>query len=62
VPDLGVEVRYAYPQTFLALPSVQLAAEAGGGGVTLLREVRVLWLALLPFLFANLAGWMCPAG
>jgi hypothetical protein len=32
------------------------------GGLTSRSKVRVLWLALLPFLFANLAGWMCPAG
>jgi hypothetical protein len=31
------------------------------GGLTSRSRVRVLWLALLPFLFANLAGWMCPA-
>jgi hypothetical protein len=31
------------------------------GGLTSRSKVRVLWLALLPFLFANLAGWMCPA-
>jgi len=29
------------------------------GGLTSRSKVRVLWLALLPFLFANLAGWMC---
>ncbi len=33
----GVEVRYARSQTFPALPSVQLAAEAANGGVTELR-------------------------
>ena len=32
------------------------------GGLTSRSKARVLWLALLPFLFANLAGWMCPAG
>jgi hypothetical protein len=32
------------------------------GGLTSRSKVRVLWLALLPFLFGNLAGWMCPAG
>ncbi len=32
------------------------------GGLTSRSKIRVLWLALLPFLFANLAGWMCPAG
>lgn len=31
------------------------------GGLTSGSKVRVLWLALLPFLFANLAGWMCSA-
>jgi hypothetical protein len=31
------------------------------GGLTSQSKVRVLWLALLPFLFANLAGWMCSA-
>ena len=31
------------------------------GGLTSRSKIRVLWLALLPFLFANLAGWMCPA-
>ena len=31
------------------------------GGLTSRSLVRVLWLALLPFLFANLAGWMCSA-
>jgi hypothetical protein len=30
------------------------------GGLTSRSKTRVLWLALLPFLFANLAGWMCP--
>jgi hypothetical protein len=30
------------------------------GGLTSRSKIRVLWLALLPFLFANLAGWMCP--
>src|SRR5580700_9689996 len=29
------------------------------GGLTSQSKVRVLWLALLPFLFGNLAGWMC---
>src|SRR5260370_37908742 len=29
------------------------------GGLTSRSKVRVLWLALLPFLFANLGGWMC---
>jgi hypothetical protein len=29
------------------------------GGLTSRSKVRVLWLALLPFLFGNLAGWMC---
>jgi hypothetical protein len=32
------------------------------GGLTSRSKTRVLWLALLPFLFANLAGWMCPSG
>src|SRR5581483_946755 len=27
------------------------------GGLTSRSKARVLWLALLPFLFANLAGW-----
>ena len=31
------------------------------GGLTSQSKVRVLWLALLPFLLANLAGWMCSA-
>ena len=31
------------------------------GGLTSQSKIRVLWLALLPFLFANLAGWMCSA-
>jgi len=31
------------------------------GGLTSQSKVRVLWLVLLPFLFANLAGWMCSA-
>ena len=31
------------------------------GGLTSRSKLRVLWLALLPFLFANLAGWMCSA-
>jgi hypothetical protein len=31
------------------------------GGLTSQSKVRVLWLALLPFLFVNLAGWMCSA-
>ncbi len=29
------------------------------GGLTSQSKLRVLWLTLLPFLFANLAGWMC---
>jgi len=29
------------------------------GGLTSKSKIRVLWLALLPFLLANLAGWMC---
>jgi hypothetical protein len=29
------------------------------GGLTSRSKVRVLWLALLPFLLGNLAGWMC---
>ncbi len=29
------------------------------GGLTSRSKVRVLWLALLPFLLTNLAGWMC---
>jgi hypothetical protein len=29
------------------------------GGLTSRSKVRVLWLALLPFMLANLAGWMC---
>ncbi len=32
------------------------------GGLTSGSKVRVLWLALLPFLLGNVAGWMCPAG
>src|ERR1700744_446810 len=32
------------------------------GGLTSRSKTRVLWLALLPFLLANLAGWMCPPG
>ena len=32
------------------------------GGLTSRSKIRVLWLALLPFLFANLAGWMCTPG
>ena len=31
------------------------------GGLTSRSNIRVLWLALLPFLFGNLAGWMCSA-
>ena len=31
------------------------------GGLTSGSKVRLLWLALLPFLFGNLAGWMCSA-
>jgi hypothetical protein len=31
------------------------------GGLTSRSKIRVLWLALLPFLLGNLAGWMCPA-
>jgi len=31
------------------------------GGLTSRSKVRLLWLALLPFLFGNLAGWMCSA-
>ena len=29
------------------------------GGLTSRSRTRVLWLALLPFLLGNLAGWMC---
>ncbi len=29
------------------------------GGLTSRSKTRVLWLALLPFLLGNLAGWMC---
>jgi hypothetical protein len=44
-------------------------ADAGGrhveayswGGLTSRSATRVLWLLLLPFLLANLAGWMCDA-
>ena len=32
------------------------------GGLTSRSKVRVLWLALLPFLLVNLAGWMCSVG
>ena len=32
------------------------------GGLTSRSKIRVLWLALLPFLFVNLGGWMCPPG
>jgi len=31
------------------------------GGLTSQSKIRVLWLVLLPFLFGNLAGWMCSA-
>jgi hypothetical protein len=31
------------------------------GGLTSRSKIRLLWLALLPFLFGNLAGWMCSA-
>jgi hypothetical protein len=31
------------------------------GGLTSRSKVRVLWLVLLPFMFGNLAGWMCSA-
>ena len=30
------------------------------GGLTSHSSWRVLWLLLLPFMLANLAGWMCP--
>jgi hypothetical protein len=29
------------------------------GALTSGSKLRVLWLALLPFLLSNLAGWMC---
>src|SRR6266545_1715054 len=29
------------------------------GGLTSRSGIRVLWLILLPFMLANLAGWMC---
>ena len=29
------------------------------GGLTSRSKIRVLWLALLPFMLGNLAGWMC---
>jgi hypothetical protein len=32
------------------------------GGLASRSKIRVLWLALLPFLFANLDGWMCSPG
>jgi hypothetical protein len=31
------------------------------GGLTSRSRTRVLWLALLPFMLGNLAGWMCSA-
>lgn len=31
------------------------------GGLTSQSSTRVLWLFLLPFMFGNLAGWMCSA-
>lgn len=31
------------------------------GGLTSGSKTRVLWLFLLPFMFSNLAGWMCSA-
>jgi CHAT domain-containing protein len=31
-------------------------------GLTSRSGIRVLWLALLPFMLGNLAGWMCSAG
>jgi hypothetical protein len=31
------------------------------GGLTSRSSTRVLWLFLLPFMFGNLAGWMCSA-
>lgn len=31
------------------------------GGLTSRGAVRALWLLLLPFTLANMAGWMCPA-
>lgn len=31
------------------------------GGLTSKSSTRVLWLFLLPFMFSNLAGWMCSA-
>jgi len=31
------------------------------GGLTSRSSTRVLWLFLLPFMFSNLAGWMCSA-
>lgn len=33
----------------------------GSGGLTFSSKSRVLWLALLPFLLSNMAGWMCSA-
>lgn len=33
----------------------------GSGGLTFSSKARVLWLALLPFLLSNMAGWMCSA-
>ena len=32
------------------------------GGLTSRSKIRVLWLALLPFLLVNLGGWMCSPG
>src|SRR5262249_29663316 len=31
------------------------------GGLTSKSSSRILWLLLLPFMFGNLAGWMCSA-
>lgn len=32
------------------------------GGLTSRNGIRALWVLLLPFALANLAGWMAPAG
>jgi hypothetical protein len=52
----------ADPEDSATRPDVDRHVEVySWGGLTSRSKTRLLWLVLLPFLFANLAGWMCSA-
>jgi hypothetical protein len=40
----------------------QMTEAYAWGGLTARSSVRALWIALLPFAFVNVAGWMVPQG